>query len=386
MHVLALVEGIGQPCYRYRLEAFAWSMAQQGLYLEAVPLRKGLLARVAQLAAARRADLVILQRKLLPLWQLALLRRAAKRLIYDVDDALFQRDSYHARGPASPTRARRFAATVRVADLVIAGNEYLREWVAAHTEACRVRVVPTCIQPQWYTAAAHARTGAAARLVWIGQRSTLASLLCIAPHLAAAAQQLPGIGLRVISDAAPQIAGIDVVRRAWSPDTEAAELAEGDIGVNWLPDDRWSPGKCGLRVLQYMAAGLPVVANPVGMNRSLVVDGETGYLASTPAEWAAAIARLAADAELRRVMGAAGRRLVLHRYSVAGWGPRLAAAVAAVARTRPPSPSWTRVIPAGTQALPAFLRGLLGGRGWAPAHGDGPRLPAPVGIPNRGNP
>ena len=101
MQVLALVEGIDQPCYRYRLEAFAWSMAQQGLYLEAVPLRNGLWARVAQLLAVRRAEVVILQRKLLPLWQLALLRRTAKRLIYDVDDALF-----HATAPRQGTGQR----------------------------------------------------------------------------------------------------------------------------------------------------------------------------------------------------------------------------------------------------------------------------------------
>ena len=34
--------------------------------------------------------------------------------------------------------------------------------------------------------------------------------------------------------------------------------------MSWLPDDLWSRGKCGLKVLQYQAAGLPVVANPVG--------------------------------------------------------------------------------------------------------------------------
>ena len=241
MQVLALIESVDQPCYRYRLEAFAWSMAQQGLYLQASPLRKALVPRMAQLWAARRAEVVILQRKLLPLWQLALLRGAAKRLIYDVDDALFQRDSYHARGPDSRLRRRRFAATVRVADLVIAGNEHLRQQVAAFVEPGRVRVVPTCIQPTWYAAAAHARSGAAVRLVWIGQHSTLASLACAQRHLAAAAACLPGVELRVISNSSLPLAGTRVVPRAWSPATEAAELADGDIGVNWLPDDSWSP-------------------------------------------------------------------------------------------------------------------------------------------------
>ena len=194
--------------------------------------------------------------------------------------------------------------------------------------------------------------------MWIGQHSTLASLACAQRHLAAAAACLPGLELRVISNSSLPLAGTRVVPRAWSPATEAAELADGDIGVNWLPDDSWSPGKCGLRVLQYMAAGLPVVANPVGMNRSMVVDGETGYLASTPQEWAAAIARLAADPELRRKMGAAGRRLVSHRYSVAGWGPRLAAAVAAVARDRQPRPSGISLFGPTTRWQPASVSAL----------------------------
>ena len=101
MQVLALIEGVSQPCYRYRLEAFAWSLAERGLLLEAVPLEKPLFRRMRQLLAMRHADVVILQRKLLPRWQLALLRWAAKRLVYDVDDAVFQRDSYHPKGPQS---------------------------------------------------------------------------------------------------------------------------------------------------------------------------------------------------------------------------------------------------------------------------------------------
>ena len=86
--------------------------------------------------------------------------------------------------------------------------------------------------------------------------------------------------------------------------------------MSWVPDDFWSRGKCGLKVLQYMAAGLPVVAKPVGVQAELVRHGETGFLAATPAEWADAVGRSARDPELRRRMGWAGRRLVESRYSV----------------------------------------------------------------------
>ena len=77
-------------------------------------------------------------------------------------------------------------------------------------------------------------------------------------------------------------------------------MAAADIGVSWLADNPYNLGKCGLRVLQYMAAGLPVVANRIGVTEHLVIHGETGYLASTPDEWADAIARLAENPALRR--------------------------------------------------------------------------------------
>ena len=106
-----------------------------------------------------------------------------------------------------------------------------------------------------------------------------------------------------------------------SASTEAEEIADADIGLSWLPDDTWSLGKCGLKVLQYMAAGLPVVANPVGMNREMVIHGETGFLASTREEWATAVTRLARDPQLRQQMGAAGRQFVERHYSVQRWAP-----------------------------------------------------------------
>jgi len=331
MRLLALIEALDHVCYRYRVEAFAWALAKQGLTLEPAPVRGGTLGRVRQLRATRRADVVLLQRKLLPLWQLRILRHAAPCLIYDVDDAVYGRDSFHRKPHESWQRLARFWATVYAADAVTAGNDHLADRVASYVEPDRVLVIPTCVEPGRYPLAQHHR-GGSARLVWIGQQSTLPSLRRLQPQLAAAGAVLPRLELRVICDAAPRLSGVRVVPRPWSSATEGAELAACDVGVCWLPDDDWSRGKCGLKVLQYMAAGLPVVANPVGVSRHLVVHGETGFLATGPAEWASAISRLAHDPPLRRRMGSAGRRLVERRFSVARWAPRFAAVVAETAR------------------------------------------------------
>jgi len=328
MKILAFTEAPNHVCARYRIEPFAWDLAQRGLLLEVWPLRRG-PARLVQLRAARRFGAVLLQRKLLPPWQFVLLRRAARRLVYDVDDAVFQRDSYHPKGPESWSRTARFWATVYAADTVIAGNDYLRDRVAAFVEPRKVEVVPTCVNPRWYRLAEHRRTGGAVRLAWIGSTSTLESLRRAESRLGAVSRRLPGIELRLICDRHLELDSTRVTLRPWSSATEATDLADADIGVSWLPDDGWSRGKCGLKVLQYMAAGLPVVANPVGVHRELVLDGRTGLLGDTPQQWAAAVARLAADPALRRRLGAAGRRLVERHYSVDVWGPRLADIIAA---------------------------------------------------------
>ncbi len=334
MNVLALIEQPDHVCYRYRIEAFAWALAERGMHLQAAPLERQTLRRLRQLRGACRADVVILQRKLLPIWQLALLRRYARRLIYDVDDAVFQRDSYSRKGPESASRTARFWATVYAADTVITGNNYLRRRTLQYVEPGRVQFIPTCLEPESYPTAHHHRRGGDVRLVWIGQQRTLASLDRARGHLAAAARRLPGLKLRLICKGSADLGPLEVVPRRWSRMTEAAELADADVGINWLPDDAWSRGKCGLRVLQYMAAGLPVVANPVGMNRRMVGDGRNGLLASTPQQWADAIARLAADPGLRRDFGRSGRRLLERRYSVGAWAAKFADIVRAGARKR----------------------------------------------------
>ena len=344
MKALALIESPNHVCYRYRIEAFAWALARRGIMLEALPMDHGLGPRLRCLRAARDVDVVILQRKLLPIWQLRLLRHLAPRLIYDVDDSLFQRDSYSRKGPESWARLAGFWATVYAADAVTVGNSFLKSRADAYVDSRKVHVVPTCVDPARYPMARHKRGPATARLAWIGQQSTLPSLGLAGEHLALAGRRLPGLELRVICDHYPDLEGVSVTRRTWSSDSETAELADTDIGVNWLPDESWSRGKCGLKVLQYMAAGLPVVANPVGMNREMIVHGQTGLLASTPQEWARAIERLASSPKLRQEMGRRGRRLVEQRFGVERWAPRFADIVEQVTRFGSAEPTVEAVI------------------------------------------
>jgi glycosyltransferase involved in cell wall biosynthesis len=283
-----------------------------------------MVERTRQLVAAGSADVVILQRKLLSVVQIGMLRSVAKRIVFDLDDALFHRDRDQEGRFVRWKLAARFWATMRAADLVIVGNDYLLRQAESHIDPARIEIVPTCVDPSRYPLARHEAVGPDVRLAWIGQACTLQGMTGAGACLSAAGQRLPGLTLRLVCDTRIDVDSLNVELCPWSVATEAADLAAADIGISWLADIPFNRGKCGLKVLQYMAAGLPVVANPIGVTPQLVIHGRTGYLASTPEEWAEAITRLAANPELRRQVGAAGRKLVEERYSVDAWSPRIA--------------------------------------------------------------
>jgi len=334
MRLLALVDSPVHVCCRYRIRAFESALRDVGCSLICESLERGLFARTRQMWSAARFDAVILQRKLLPGWQLAILRRSARRLIFDFDDAVLFRDSHDRRGIRSARRERRFARVVQAADAVIAGNGFLAERaLLADARPENLWTIPTCVDPSRYPDGPE-RDGSREtigerppELVWIGSSSTLKGLEAQQSLWERLGREIPGLRLRVICDRFPDFANIQTIPVVWSEATEARELARGDVGVSLLPDDDWSRGKCGLKVLQYQAAGLPVIANPVGANLDMVRPGETGLLATTDEEWVAAV-RTLSNASLRAEMGANGRRRVESDYSVDAWARTFASVVA----------------------------------------------------------
>jgi hypothetical protein len=131
------------------------------------------------------------------------------------------------------------------------------------------------------------------------------------------------IACAAIGARSDQVAGGPFVAQPWSEADEARLLRGIDIGIMPLPDEPWTRGKCGYKLIQYMASGLPVVASPVGVNRDLVRHGENGFIASSESEWEEALARLSADPDLCRRMGLAGRRRVEAEFSLEIQAPRL---------------------------------------------------------------
>jgi len=316
MRILGIYQHAEHVCFRYRLQAFHPYLERAGHEVSFRGWPQWWLFETGFFQALEEADLVVIQRRLLTGWQLDRVRNAARALAFDFDDAVFLRDSFAARGPSSERRQRGFARMVQAADVVVAGNVFLRDQALLWVSPKRVRLIPTCLDLDKYSPASHENPKKATNLVWIGSGSTLQGLERISPWLDLLGKNIDGLTLKVICDRSLKLTHLPNHFCPWNAATEASELAKADIGISWLPPDTWSQGKCGLKILQYMAAGLPVVANPVGVQARLVRHGETGFLVDTPQDWQAAIRQLVADPGLRKRMGNKARSLVERKYHV----------------------------------------------------------------------
>jgi len=157
---------------------------------------------------------------------------------------------------------------------------------------------------------------------WIGSPSTAKYLQMLASSLETLSALFP-LRLRAIGGGGVRLPGVEVENLPWSELEEVSMLQGCDIGVMPLADTPWERGKCGFKLIQYMACRKPVVASPVGVNREIVVDGVNGFLASSHDEWVRALERLKSDPELRKTMGANGRRMVEEKYCLQVTAPRL---------------------------------------------------------------
>lgn len=257
----------------------------------------------------------------------------ARLSVYDFDDAIMWTDDLSTNRRLSPAGLARAVwskstacrRSVAAADRVIAGSAVLAEWAAQHNRD--VRLIPSCIEPAEYRVKVDYAPKAAPRLVWLGSPATEYNVVQIAVPLLRI-HRACGARLTVISagdaDLGPLAGMVD--RVAWYPGVEST-LASYDLGIMPLTDDRYERGKCAYKILQYAAAGLPVVASPVGANaEALQVLGQAA--GTTADQWVDAVADiLGASVSERAALGRAARTAVVEHYSYSAWSSRWRAAV-----------------------------------------------------------
>jgi glycosyltransferase involved in cell wall biosynthesis len=301
------------------------------------------LARLRALVLLSRYDAVWIEKEALP-WvparvETALLKLARAPVIVDYDDATFHNYDRHRNPLVRRILGAKIDRVMRKADLVVVGNAYLGARAAA-AGARRIVELPTVVDLRQYPLASRREdrpeTGRETLTIgWIGSPLNSPYLDLLRPALAELSTRIP-LRLLLIGAAPTALSGFPVERVSWSADTEAAAIARCDVGVMPLPDAPWERGKCGYKLIQFMASSLPVVASPVGANRDIIVPGETGFLAEQQADWVSSLTRLHRDPELRHRMGEAGRRRVERLYSLQVAAPRLLDLLRQLVPTRMP--------------------------------------------------
>lgn len=282
--------------------------------------------RFATLTKVRRFDLLWIEKEMfpwLPAWFEKIIMPARVPYVLDYDDAVFHSYDLHSSGWVRRFLGEKHDRIMRAATLVIAGNSYLADR-ANNAGAHWVEIVPTVIDLNKYPRALTRHVGTNTQFVvgWIGSASTSQYLRLINGPMRELSKMN---GVQFIAVGADvSVLDLPVVIKPWSEVDEVAQLCKFDVGIMPLRNAPFELGKCGYKLIQYMACGKPVIASPVGVNTRIVEHGVNGFLAETPREWEWALRVLQGNPKLRDEMGAAGRNKVETEYSLQVMGPQVA--------------------------------------------------------------
>jgi glycosyltransferase involved in cell wall biosynthesis len=285
------------------------------------------MQRIMQLLRRSEHDLTWIEGELFPYLPSRLESALAKSVtpyVVDYDDALFHKYDLSQSPLVRRVLGSKIDQVMRGATCVIAGNGYLAAR-ALQAGAMRIAIIPTVVDEQRYTTVKHGNHRQPV-IGWIGSPATEHYVLDNREVLERVCAR-HGARLLLIgshAEVAGQFSGVVPEVAAWSEENEVAMINRMDIGIMPLRDGPWERGKCGYKIIQYMACGLPVVASAVGTNSDIVRHGENGFLADDPSTWEGHLGQLITDWSLRSRMGRTGRASVENEYSLRAQAPRLA--------------------------------------------------------------
>jgi glycosyltransferase involved in cell wall biosynthesis len=259
----------------------------------------------------RGDDIVVIDREVfdLPCTKLEeCFRRTTQRFVLDLDDAVFLR------------YPDKFEKLARLADLIVCGNSFIEEW--AKERNSNTIIIPTCVEMAQYSVKDWSDAeDRVPRLGWIGTSGNLRYLEVAAAGLRQLTKQIDYELHVIVPEIEPlaeiNLEGVKVRHVPWQKEIEVDQLRQLDVGIMPLfATEDWDRYKCGLKLIQYMAAGIPAVAAPVGVNASIIDHGQNGFLAESNDDWATHLGTLAGDLALRKSIGNAARDSAAAKYSI----------------------------------------------------------------------
>jgi glycosyltransferase involved in cell wall biosynthesis len=296
-----------------------------GQRISILSLIQAYVQRISQLFQSNKYDLIWIQKELfswLPNWFELMFLKSEVPYVFDYDDAVFHRYDQHHSSIVRRLLGDKIDKIMSRASLVIAGNDYLANR-AEKAGAKWIEILPTVVDLERYPLSS-APNNDIFTIGWIGfPLKSYDYLKTIEPALRVICQK-DKVRVIAIGAAAMELDGIPLEIRPWSQDTEVQEIQKFDVGIMPLTDTPLERGKCGFKLIQYMASARPVIGSPVGINSKIIVQGVNGFQASSIKEWIDAFDKLRNDSHLRKQMGQVGREMVENYYSLQVTAPKLA--------------------------------------------------------------
>jgi glycosyltransferase involved in cell wall biosynthesis len=284
---------------------------------------KSYIKRIWSLVGASSFDLLWIEKELFP-WLPALAEHILSGLhipyVVDYDDAVFHRYDLHKNRLVRAFLGQKIDLIMREAALVIVGNEYIGQR-AHRAGAKRIEYLPSVVDQHRWLPKVPSNSGF--RIGWVGSPISAPYLELVKRPLEILCQDPSTNVVLVGTGEVDYLPGIRKEVLPWSEVHETTLVRNFDVGIMPLVDGPFEQGKCGYKLIQYMACSLPVVASPVGINKQIIIDGVNGYLASSDDEWVSRLVELRGDIEARSRMGMASRKRLEERYSLNVTAPRL---------------------------------------------------------------
>ncbi|MBI2931479.1 MAG: glycosyltransferase family 4 protein [Planctomycetes bacterium] len=320
--VLFLVSKLETPSTRWRVLQLLPHLQKAGVECAVEELPAGMLGKLTTARRGTEFDVVVLQNRLLPKLINARVRKFAKRLVFEFDDAVTLKKTKEGVR-ASKTRERRFRRVVEASDAVITTNEVLAEQARrVARDPKNVVVLPSAIDVARWPGRGPSVGGQAPVIGWAGSANILQHLEIVRPPLARLCRRHAGLKLRIVCEDGIELDGVATEHRAFSATREVDDVQSFDIAIAPQVEDVWTRPKMSAKILAYFAAGVPTVASNVTSHRLYVRDGENGFLAGTLTDWEEKLERLIEDPALRDKIGLAGRATAEREFSIGAVVPK----------------------------------------------------------------
>lgn len=292
---------------------------KKGLFLrKCLSVVKGFLRRTKLLFTLKKFDFILLECGVAPvgppLFEWIMIKLLKKKVIYDFDGAIWVPQVSEMNklygGLKNPAKVD---AICKWTYKVSCGNEFLCNYAKKYNK--NVVYNPTCVDTEDHHNILTNHNTEKVIIGWTGSFSTLPYLKLVEPVLKKL-QITYDVDFKIICNQKPQLDLKNVTYVEWTVENEVKELANCQIGLMPLTHDEWSEGKCGFKLIQYLALQIPAVASPVGVNKKIIEDAVNGFLCETEEQWYKAIEKLILDKSLREKMGKAGRKKIEEKYSL----------------------------------------------------------------------